>query len=322
MRVSRILPVVGLFLVLAGGPALAVDAQEATPVVAPVVGDDVIITDVEGNELGLITIEDVEDDFDGYAEGAEPAEDARYVLVTIAFEATGEEPFEANPSGLVLRDIDGFHWVTYSIAREEDSPPQLQSQTLSPGNRISGVVGFQAPEDAELTHIYYQPEGSRLIELAVLDEEFEPGPALGEEVPYASVEVEGAEGIVTVADAEDPFEDFAEGYEPAEDARFVLLTVAFESTGDQPFDADPYDLLLRDSDGFLWAWSSVPRADDTVPELQSQTLSAGNRVSGVVGFQVPEDAELAQLFWQPESGRLVLLADFRAEADTEEDEAG
>lgn len=299
--------------VASGAGAQAPDAVEA----------NVTVTDADGNELGTISVEDVEDPFEGYAEGYEPADETRYALVTAAFEATGEAPFEANPRGLVLRDSDGHHWTPYSIVREDDNPPELQAQTMSPGNRISGVVGFQIPEDVELSALYYQPESSRLILLAELQEEPAPGPVLGDEVSYASMETEGVEGIVVVQDIEDPFDDLAEGYEPAEDSRYLLMTVSFEATGDQPLDADPYDLLLRDTDGFVWSHASVPREDDSAPELQSQTLSPGNRISGVVGFQIPENSELAELFWQPESGRLIRLVDFQAdpgEADDDENQ--
>jgi hypothetical protein len=290
------------------GMPMSVGAQ--TPVALPASG---VVTDVEGEELGTVTVEEVEDDFEGYAAGYEPAEDARYVLLAVAFEATGELPFDANPGRLVLRAADGFHWLPYSFAREEENPPQLQAQTMSPGNRISGVVGFQVPVGVDLDSVYYQPESSRLILIAQLSEDPAPGPALEDEIQYSSVTVEGAEGIVIVSDLEDPFEGLPEGAVPAEDARYLIMSISFEATGDQPFDAAPSALLLRDTDGFLWAYASVPREDDTMPELQSQTLSPGNRISGIVGFQIPEDAELAELFWQPESGRLIRLVDFQAE---------
>ena len=313
MRHVRIVSVLGLFLIMAGMP-FGLAAQ--TPVALETSG---VVTDNDGEELGVITVEETEDDFEDYAPGYEPVEEARYVLLTVSFEATGEIPFEANPGRLVLRDADGFHWQPYHFNREDENPPQLQTQTMSPGNRISGVVGFQVPEDVELASVYYQPEGSRLILLAQLQDDSATVPALGDEVDYASVEVPGADGIIIVQDLEDPFEDLPEGVVPAEDARYLIMSVSFEATGDEPLDAAPSELLLRDTDGFLWSYVSVPREDDSLPELQSQTLSSGNRISGIVGFQIPENAELAELFWQPEIGRLIRLVDFQADAEDIED---
>jgi hypothetical protein len=307
MRITRLIAVLGLIAVIVG---LSPRLLAQTPVASD---EPVVVTSVDGDELGTVAVEGVEDPFEGYMEGYEPEEGARFVMVTAAFEATGEATFDAYPYGFVLRDADGVHWSSTSIVREEAIPPDLQSQTLSPGNRISGVVGFQVPEDSEITDVYYQPESTRLIHVLALEER--AGPALGDEVTYTSLQTEGAEGIAIVDDLEDPFEDLAEGYEPAEDSRYVVMTVSFESTGTGVLDADPYDLILRDTDGFLWSFTTVAREEGGLPELQAQLMSPGNRISGVVAFQVPEDAELAQLYWQPESGHLVELADFEAEGD-------
>jgi hypothetical protein len=307
MRITRVIAVLGLIVVMVG---LAPHLLAQTPVAS---GGPVVVTSAEGDELGTVAIEGVEDPFEGYMEGYEPEEGARFVLLTAAFEATGEATFDTYPNGFVLRDADGVHWSSTTIYREEAIPPDLQSQTLSPGNRISGVVGFQVPEDSEITDVYYQPEATRLIHALGLKER--ASPALGDEVTYTSLQTEGAEGIAVADDLEDPFEDLAEGYEPAQDSRYVVMTVSFESTGSGVLDADPYDLLLRDTDGFLWSFTSVPREGGRLPELQAQLMSPGNRISGVVGFQIPEDAELSQLYWQPESGHLVELVSFQAEGD-------
>ncbi len=307
MRITRVISVLGLVVVMVGMSPRVL----AQPPVAS--GEPVVVTSVEGDELGTVALEAVEDPFEGFMEGYEPEEGARFVMLTVAFEATGEATFDAYPYGFVLRDADGLHWSSTTIYREEAIPPDLQPQTLSPGNRISGVVGFQVPEDSEVTDVYYQPESSRLIHVLALQEV--AGPALGDEVAYTSFQTEGAEGIVMVEDLDDPFEDLAEGYEPVEDSRYVVMTVSFESTGGGVLDADPYDLLLRDTDGFLWSFTSVPREEGSLPELQSQLMSPGNRISGTVGFQVPEHSELAELYWQPESGHLVRVVAFAANGD-------
>lgn len=37
---------------------------------------------------------------------------------------------------------------------------------MAPGNRISGVIGYVLPEDAQLARVLYQPDSGRLITLA------------------------------------------------------------------------------------------------------------------------------------------------------------
>jgi hypothetical protein len=91
--------------------------------------------------------------------------------------------------------------------------------------------------------------------------------------------------------------------------RYVALTVAFDNVGTQPFDADPYDVVLRDANGFVYGLSSVYRVEPVVPDLQSQTMAPGNRISGFIGFEVPADAVIEEVAYQPQSDRRVVIAD-------------
>jgi len=317
-RISR-LSLCILFLTIGLGPAwssVAV-AQEATPSSGgvrppgsggPEVGTAVTYVNAEGVEQGIVTVTEVIDPFTDFGEGYEPAEGARYVVLYVSFEATGKKSFEADPYDLLLRDTAGFLWSTASVNRgSEPDVPDAQSQTLASGNRISGAVGFLIPEDAPLSEIFYQPESGHLILLADLDDA-EP-PAVGAEVTY--IDAENVEhGVVSVLEVVDPFTDFAEGYDPAEGTRYVVISVSFEATGEASFDANPNDLVLRDANGFLWSTASVNRGSEPdMPDAQSQTLATGNKISGAVGFIVPADVALAGIYYQPESGHLILLAD-------------
>ncbi|MBA3416540.1 MAG: DUF4352 domain-containing protein [Chloroflexia bacterium] len=313
----RIVSLVALLVVLglAPGPVASVAAQGD----APTVGTDVPYVDAEGVEHGLVTVTEVADPFTDFNPDQPPEAGRRYVLLTVAFEAAADQPFEADPYDLHFQDTDGYLWSLTSVPRPADVViPELQSQTMAPGNRVSGVVGFVVPEDAELDQIFYQPESGRLILLADLLPG--AGPTLGDEIAYS--DAEGGEALVSVTEVADPFTEFNPDYPPEAGSRYVLLTVSFENAGQLPFDADPYDLLVRDADGFLWSLSSVQRpADVVMPEVQSQTMAPGNRVSGVVGFVVPEDADLTGVHFQPESGRLVLLADLAGAAPGAESSA-
>jgi hypothetical protein len=274
------------------------------------VGTAVTYVDVEGVEHGVVTVTEVIDPFTDFDEGYEPAEGARYVVIYVSFEATGEKSFEADPYDLLLRDTEGFLWSPASVNRgSEPEVPDAQSQTLASGNRISGAVGFVIPEDAPLAEVFYQPESGHVILLADIAEDAADAPVVGTEVTY--VDAENVErGVVTVLEVVDPFTDFPEGYEPAADTRYVVVSLSFDATGEGSFDADPNDLVVRDADGFLWSTASVNRGSEPdMPDAQSQTLASGNKISGAIGFIVPADTPLAQIYYQPESGRLILLAE-------------
>jgi hypothetical protein len=139
-------------------------------------------------------------------------------------------------------------------------------------------------------------------------------PTIGTAVTYA--DADGVEqGAVTVAKIDDPFTGYPTDKAPAAGRRYVVAYVAFEATGKKAFQIDPGHVLLRDTNGMLWARASVPRGDNPdIPDAESAKLAPGNKISGAIGFIIPDKAVAAQVYYQPQSGRLVLLADLGAKA--------
>ncbi len=89
------------------------------------------------------------------------------------------------------------------------------------------------------------------------------------------------------------------GQSAAGDDRYVLLTVRFEAADDKPLPADPWYILLQDTEGHLYEYADVPRpADALPPALRGQDLSAGDRVTGAVGFTVPTAAVIARVLYR------------------------
>lgn len=119
-------------------------------------------------------------------------------------------------------------------------------------------------------------------------------------------------GVVTVVEVTDPWEDFSEFFEVEDGTRFVALEVSIEASSAQ-VEANPFDFGLQTADGFFFSQAFVSRDVTSGDErdLDSITVDVDDVVSGLIFFQVPESAQIARLLWQPESGRLVLLADLR-----------
>ncbi|HYI23984.1 MAG TPA: DUF4352 domain-containing protein, partial [Thermomicrobiales bacterium] len=174
-------------------------------------------------------------------------------------------------------------------------------------DRVTGMVGFQIPAQASVATVLLTPESSRLLVVSSL-EDIGDGPGdLGDPVAYADP-VTGAEGEITITEIADPFEEYPEGSDPQPDTRYVLVTVTVENTGTEPIDIGPSSFVLHDAAGYLWTYAFVPRESDvTVPDLQSQQLAPGSRVSGVVGFVLSEDTDLAGVVLQPEFSRIIPL---------------
>ena len=145
--------------IASGPPAVASDA--------PAVGTDVPYVDAEGIARGHVTVTEVADPFTEHHADYPPEEGTRYVMVTVAFEAAADQPFEADSNDILLQDTEGSLWARASVNRPPEATiPELSSQEMAPGNRISGVIGYVVPEDAQLERVLYQPDSGRLITLA------------------------------------------------------------------------------------------------------------------------------------------------------------
>jgi hypothetical protein len=288
----------------------------ASPVAAQNEGAAVPVTDEEGADVGSITVTDVIDPFTDFDPAYPPEGGSRYVAVDVAFDADAGNRFEISPYTIVLQDDAGFLWNQASLPLPDDALiPELSSQTLGPGSRVTGVVGFVVPEGREPAQVFYQPESSRLIPLLNLSSK-EP-PALGESVSI--VDSKDGNGSVTVSDVVDPFEDVDPSQTPPEGGRFVMVTLVYENTSDGRFFVEPYGLLLRDQDGNLWSATSVTRLEETelVPDITSAQLAPGDRLSGAVVFVVPEGIGLAGIYTSPVSGQLLQLADLESGSPNE-----
>lgn len=179
MSISRVFAFV-LALVLLGGPAVAL-AQEATPAVGaggaadPTIGTEVPYLDENGEEIAVLTVRELTDPFEDFAEGAAPEEGSRYVAVEIAVRATGET-IEPEPFDFGLQTADGFFFSQTSVTREISSSdvPDLESIPVDIDDEVSGLVFFQIPADAEPSRLMWQPETGRLLVIAEFDTT-EPG---------------------------------------------------------------------------------------------------------------------------------------------------
>jgi hypothetical protein len=289
--------------------AVAMLLVGTTASVAQEVGTDVPLVDAEGIEHGTITVRELMDPFTENDPNAPPAEGQRYVGLIVTYQAALDQSLDAQPYQVQLQDASGALYPSGYVARPADVQiPDLQSQLMAPDNRISGFIGFTVPADAAIDRVVLAPSFDRVIDIADLS----PGdsPALGDAVTYT--DAAGASATISAA-LIDPFTAFDPAYPPAAGTRFVVVQPVFENTGQVPYYADPYDVYLRDGTGLLIAPTNVYQPPEmTVANLEGQTLSPGDRISGYVGFQVPEGATVADVLYYPESGRIAQVADLDA----------
>ncbi len=281
------------------GVAIAAHAQ------API-GTEVPYVDADGVARGTVLIKELSDPFTGN-DPARPAPDGqRYIGLSVAFTAADDQSFNANPSYIILRATDGHLYQPGYVPRLPDElSPDLQAQTMAPGNRVSGFIGYTVPTDAVIEEITYTDSTYRALPLADLVPT--AGPAADTPVDYVADDGTKGQFTITVAD---PFTDFDPTYPAPEGSRYVGLDIVATDPGEAPFQVTPNQFYLRDATGNLYYPANVYRPEGAkLPVLEGQPLAAGDRISGFLGFAVPADAPVVAVDLWPGGARRVTIVD-------------
>ena len=277
-------------------PAVAQEAAEAVPYI-----------DMAGNQLGTILIRDFADPFTEYDPSGPPAEGFRYAMLTLTFEAAEDQAFPTDPYQVQLQDANGFLYYPQWVPRPADAVVQeLQGQNLSPFDRVSGVIPYVLPKDVSIVRILYRADG-RLMPIADLGDA--GSVAIGE--PKAIADVAGTTlGSVTVREVLDPFTAHDPNSPPPEGLRYVMLEMAFEAAEDQAVWANPGSIGLVAPDGTVYwpTWVSRPQPF-LLQYLESTPLSPSDRISGVIGFAVPQGVEIDSVVYNLEGSRFLPVVD-------------
>lgn len=148
----------------AGVTALGIEssssAQEdkTTPIGTNPVGKPAIIYSSEGDEAAKITILEIVDPFEDYADYGEPQQGERYVLLSTKIENTGKRPYEFEPYNFSVLDSLGRLYTLGYVTRSDESTvenPDLEAASMLPKEEVRGALSYRVPEDAELVQSVY-----------------------------------------------------------------------------------------------------------------------------------------------------------------------
>lgn len=137
-------------------------------------------------------------------------------------------------------------------------------------------------------------------------------PLLGSPVSY--IADDGLElGTITVTDVLDPFTGFPEGRDPEPGSKYVVVHLTFEGSEGGGLEVQPYRVWAHDTSGALWE-RGFPALPDPYPigELTGGEVGPGDRVSGYVGYVIPDDVSVDEVFFSPEDGVFLTVADVLA----------
>jgi uncharacterized protein YhfF len=277
----------------------------------PQIGDAVTIYGEDGSELAAITVEDVTDPFEEFAEYFTPEEGARYLAIEYTIETLAENNrFEFSEFDLSVMTREGFLIGSAYVSGPEDSETTLlESQDVLGGESITGTLIFAVPEDAELNGAYYNGYGY-LVQLADLSGGEADRPAIGD--PVTAVNANGEEAAqITITDYDEDFDEVDEYFTIERGTRIIAVTVEIENLiPNDRYEVSPYDFALQTDEGFLLSTSYVGLPDDSdIVELEDTNILGGESVEGTIFFVIPEDVEIGGFYFVPESGLVFLIGD-------------
>src|SRR5262249_35141953 len=120
---------------------------------------------------------------------------------------------------------------------------------------------------------------------------------------------------VKVTALTDPFAGYDPSSPPDRGFHFVLLVVTIANTGSRPYEANPGDFSLVDTDGFVYGQGNLYRGSHpTPPDLRYQhDLAPGAEATGAIGFRVLKASALVQVVYTRGIDRPITLVDRRTD---------
>jgi uncharacterized protein DUF4352 len=263
-----------------------------------------VISDSSGNPVAEISVNSITDPFEGYDASSGPQRGFRFVMMTVTITNTGDQPYQGYSYGLSLVDQDGFLATPTYVYRTDMSVPDLVTDPIDPGASITGALFYQVLSDADIASVVFQPDYTQFYLLA------SNGDAPKAGAPVTILGEEGGElGTVTVSDITDPYTEVDPGYGAPRGYHYVAATITFENTSSRPISIDPSAFMLIDDQGFASGASGAYRGDaPEVPDLAYADLAPGDTVTGLITYQVFNDAAPARIIYSSGGTQFVTLA--------------
>ncbi|MCC6703248.1 MAG: DUF4352 domain-containing protein [Thermomicrobiales bacterium] len=118
---------------------------------------------------------------------------------------------------------------------------------------------------------------------------------------------------ITIEEMFVPWEDYSEYSTPDRGYYFVAMHVTVENISDSEQEVTDFDFMIRDEFGFLYGTSFASIDEDSpseeIGEFEGDDIDAGDSITGLIVFSIPNEVELVDLFYAP-YGRLITVATF------------
>jgi len=265
------------------------------------------ITDSSGNVIAEVSVDSLANPFEDHDEYSEPQSGFNYVLLTVTFTNVGEQAYTPQVYSFYLVDRDGFLISPTFVSYDEGvAEPALSGNPIEPGESETGTVAFEALAGSEIAAVIYQPTYDRFTILAASVEAPAPG---------AVVDIVGEEGGVvgtaTIEEIIDPLTDVDPSYQAQRGYHHAGAVITIENTGRRPLSIDPYAVQIIDADGYVLSSTGVYRGEEAeVPNLDYVDLAPGDSVTGMVTFELFNEAAPVWMVYTAGGSQITFLAGF------------
>ena len=314
-RLSRSFIALAMALMLVLSSAVGVLAQ-ATPEAddtageaGPALGDAVVLFDSRGDELLQIAVTEMVDPDDAI-EGADRG--FFWVGIQVVVSNSSDSDVDFNAYAIQLVDEQGFIYNQGFASRDDEdytARPDFTESTVPAGEAISGWIFYQVVNGATIDWIVFSDPFSAQ-QFAVLANLAGQTVEDGAQVPF--YDAGGDEvGTSSVDEIVTEFEDVDSEVSPPRGSTVVGVSVTIENTGTDDVQPSSSSFLLVDDLGYVYYPAFYFRGEESLaqyPEFTGDVVAAGDAVTGYVLFEIPGDAEVAYVVFQPDFSQAYIIA--------------
>jgi hypothetical protein len=298
------------------GSATSVLAQatpEASPTAegaGPNIGDTIVLHDTNGDETLQLAVLDLVDP-DKAVQGADRG--YHWVGIQVVASNPTDADVDFSSSSISLVDEQGFvTYINYASRSDEDiqERPEFSESTVLAGGAISGWIFYQIINDATPSWVVFN-DSFNTQQFAVLANL--AGDSIETGTETTTYDSSGEEtGTVSIDDVTTDFQKTDKSVKPARGMQTVAIQVSIAATGEVEVQPSSGSFYLVDDFGIVYYpnyyYDRTQESLDQYPDLPTDTLTAGGEASGYILFEVPKDAQVSYVTYQPDYSLFYMLA--------------
>ena len=309
-----LLSLIAILMLLLGsaGAAMAQATPDASPeadLAGPALGDAVVLYDTGGDEIMQVAVTQLVDP-DDEVESADRG--FHWVGIEVVVSNSSDRDVDFNAYAITVVDAEGFVYNSGFASRtseDYEARPDFASSTVPAGESASGWLFYQVINDAAPAWILFNDSfGSQ--QFAVLanltGEAVEDGAA----VPFYDASAEEI-GTASVDEIVTNFEETDSSIAPARGMTTVGVMVTITNSGTADLQPNSFAFYLIDDLGFLYYPNFYFRSEESLaqyPDLPTDPVPTGGEASGLVLYEIPSDATVSFITYQPDYTQFYILA--------------